>query len=95
MNGFVAALEHHKETRVGIMHAFFGEYGSVGVILMIFSRLTDTRFGCICGAIGLNKVCGFSSLVFPLPYVHRSRLHLCRLFFFGLPFQKAGWCALR
>jgi len=25
MNGLVAAIEHHKETRVGIMHAFFGE----------------------------------------------------------------------
>lgn len=24
LNGFVAALEHHKETRVGIIHAFFG-----------------------------------------------------------------------
>ena len=31
MNGFVAALEHYKETRIAIIHAFFGGCGSVRV----------------------------------------------------------------
>jgi len=94
MNGFVATLEHHKETRVGVMHAFFGNCGSVPTFfLMILSWLTIIRIGCVCGATCINQVRGFSPLVLPLPYVHRGRLGLYRLLFLGLPVQKARWYA--
>jgi len=78
---------------MGIIHACFGEHGSIGIILAIHSQLTDARFGCVCGPIGLDKIRAASPLVLPLPYVHRSRLRVYRFLFVGLPVQKAGWCA--
>jgi len=40
MNGFVGALEHYKETRVGIMHAFSGECDSVsgGLVILLMAH---------------------------------------------------------
>lgn len=90
MNGFVAALEHHKETRLAIIHAFFGWchlFGTIPLVILVI------RPGRIRSATGVDKVCRFSPLVPPLPHIHRSRLRLYRLLLLGLPIQKAGWYA--
>ncbi|KAF9650312.1 MFS general substrate transporter [Thelephora ganbajun] len=65
LNGFVAALEHHKETRVGIIHAFFG-LGAFAVPL-VSTKFADSPHWSLhyLTSIGVASTCIVcSSLVF-------------------------------